>query len=75
MTQPNGGYPHDHSLRARIQAFSPDEPGVVFPFSARLAREHGWTRAFAQRVVEEYRRFLYLAMTAGHQAPRCPALT
>ncbi|HEU0297945.1 MAG TPA: hypothetical protein VFR37_00780 [Longimicrobium sp.] len=66
MTQPNDGYNHDPELRARIQAFSPDEPGVVFPFSARLAREHGWTRAFAEQVVKEYRRFLYLAMTAGH---------
>jgi hypothetical protein len=66
VTQPNDGYEHDHPLRARIQAFSPDEPGVVFPFSARLAREQGWTRAFAERVVAEYRRFLYLAMTAGH---------
>ncbi|HEX2077587.1 MAG TPA: hypothetical protein VHG08_07750 [Longimicrobium sp.] len=65
MTEPNGGYKHDPQLRARLQAFSPDEP-VVFPFSARLAREHGWTRAFAERVMEEYRRFLYLAMTAGH---------
>ncbi|HYR07000.1 MAG TPA: hypothetical protein VEQ60_04515 [Longimicrobium sp.] len=66
MSQPNDGYKHDEGLRARIQAFSPDEPGIVFPFSARLARENGWTRAFAERVVEEYRRFLYLAMTAGH---------
>jgi hypothetical protein len=66
VSTPNGGYRHDEELRARLQAFSPDEPGVVFPFSARLARESGWTRAFAERVVEEYRRFLYLAMTAGH---------
>ena len=66
MSTPNGGYKHDEGLRARIQAFSPDEPGIVFPFSARLARENGWTRAFAERVVEEYRRFVYLAMTAGH---------
>lgn len=66
MSQPNGGYRQDEELRARIQAFSPDEPGIVFPFSARLARENGWTRTFAERVVEEYRRFLYLAMTAGH---------
>lgn len=60
------GYPHDPQLRARIQAFSLDEPGVVFPFSARLARENGWTHPFSARVVEEYRRFVYLAMTAGH---------
>lgn len=66
MSTPNGGYQHNQELRARIQAFSPDEPGVVFPFSARLARENGWTRGFAERVMEEYRRFLYLAMTAGH---------
>jgi hypothetical protein len=60
------GYPHDPGLRARIQAFSPDEPGAVFPFGARLARQNGWTRPFAGRVMEEYRRFVYLAMTAGH---------
>jgi hypothetical protein len=65
-TQPTAGYPHDPQLRARIQAFSPDEPGVAFPFSARLARENGWTRPFAGRMMEEYRRFVYLAMTAGH---------
>ncbi|HEU4884123.1 MAG TPA: hypothetical protein VFT45_17855, partial [Longimicrobium sp.] len=66
MSQPIHGYKHDEELRARIQAFSPDEPGIVFPFSARLARENGWARPFAERVVGEYRRFLYLAMTAGH---------
>jgi hypothetical protein len=66
VSQPIDGYQHDEGLRARIQAFSPDEPGTVFPFSAKLARENGWTRPFAERVMEEYRRFLYLAMTAGH---------
>jgi hypothetical protein len=59
-------YDHDHQLRARLQAYSPDEPGVVVSFSARLARENGWTRAEALKVMEEYRRFVYLAMTAGH---------
>lgn len=34
MTQPNGGYRQDGQLRARIQAFSPGEPGVVSPSSA-----------------------------------------
>ena len=58
--------PAADELRARIQAFRLDEPGSVFPFSARLARENGWTREYALRVIEEYRRFVYLAMTAGH---------
>jgi hypothetical protein len=65
-------YRSDPELRARIQAFSPDEPGVVFPFSARLARENGWTREHAGRVTREYLRFVYLAMTAGH--PVTPSL-
>jgi uncharacterized protein (TIGR04222 family) len=33
----------------------------------RLARENGWELAFARRVVDEYKRFVYLAMTAGHE--------
>lgn len=36
------------------------------PFTQRLARENGWSAAHAARVFEEYRRFLYLAVTASH---------
>lgn len=35
-------------------------------FEARLARENGWTRDFAARVIGEYKRFVFLAVTAGH---------
>lgn len=65
---PSGGtgYPHDPDLRARLQSFALDEPGAVFPFTARLAAEKRWTRAFARRVAAEYLRFVYLAATAGH---------
>src|SRR4051794_29247128 len=66
MRTTESSYRADPDLRARLQAFTPDEPGVVFPFSARLAREQGWTRAQAERVVREYLRFVYLAATAGH---------
>jgi hypothetical protein len=65
-TLTGSSYTADPELRARLQAFSPDEPGVVFPFSARLAREQGWTREHARRVTGEYLRFVYLAATAGH---------
>lgn len=54
------------ALRARLAAHRIDDPEAAFPFSARLARDGGWSRAHTQRVLEEYRRFLYLAMTAGH---------
>ncbi len=53
-------------LWERLRAFDFDEAGVAFCFSERLARENGWSRDFAQRVVDEYRRFLYLCMEAGH---------
>jgi len=66
MSTMQGSDRADPELRARIQAFSPDEPGVAFPFSARLARENGWTREHALAVTREYLRFVYLAMTAGH---------
>ena len=53
-------------LRARLEGFEIDEPGATLPFSARLARENGWTLAFAGRVVQEYKRFLFLTAAAGH---------
>lgn len=57
----------DHALWARIESVRFDDVDAEFPFSARLARDNGWSRAFALRVVEEYRRFAYLAMRAGHE--------
>lgn len=45
----------------RINAVEFDRLDAAFPFSARLARDNGWTGGFAKRVVEEYRRFCYLA--------------
>src|SRR5687767_14921571 len=53
-------------LRARLEAYSLDEPGAPLAFSARLARENGWTAAYADRVIEEYKRFVLLAISAGH---------
>ncbi len=54
------------ALLARIEAFPLDEPGVILPFSHRLARENGWSVSFAERVVAEYKRFVFLAICAGH---------
>ncbi len=50
----------------RIAAFEIDEPGTDFPFAARLARENAWSREYAQRVVDEYKKFTFLALAAGH---------
>jgi hypothetical protein len=50
----------------RLVAFDFDVTGDTLTFTQRLARENGWSVGFARRVVEEYRRFLYLALRAGH---------
>jgi len=55
-----------HQLRSRIEAFELDDPASLFSFTSRLAREQGWSHAFAARVVVEYKRFICLAMMAGH---------
>lgn len=44
----------------RIQQFELDVPNVSFPFSKRLARENGWTHEYALKVIEEYKKFIFL---------------
>lgn len=53
-------------LWQRIAKFEFDEPSASHPFSRRLANDNGWTRTYAIRVLEEYRRFAFLAVAAGH---------
>src|SRR4029453_18794520 len=53
-------------LLIRIQAFSFDEGECALPFADRLARENQWSDMHAERVIREYKRFIFLAMVAGH---------
>ena len=59
----------------KLQQYRIDEPvdgkPPALPFERRLARENGWTIAYATRIVEEYKRFIYLALFGGH--PVCPS--
>ncbi len=59
-------YQHDHALLRSIESFDIDGQPAALSFERRLARECAWSTTYAARVVGEYRRFLYLAMTAGH---------
>jgi hypothetical protein len=52
------------ALWARLTAYELDDERSRFPFSARLARENGWTKLYAKRAIEEYKRFVYLAMVS-----------
>lgn len=56
-------------LWERIDSFDIDGAGEAecpFSFERRLAQENGWSIPYARRVIGEYKRFVYLAMTAGH---------
>ena len=50
----------------RLSGVDFDGADAAFPFSARLARDNGWSRGFAASVIEEYRKFCFLAVHAGH---------
>lgn len=50
----------------RIRNFPIDAANASFPYSTRLARENGWTPVYAERVIDEYRKFAFLAVAAGH---------
>ncbi len=49
-----------------ILTYQIDDPNVALPFEKRLARENGWTLSLSRRTIEEYKKFIYLCMTAGH---------
>src|SRR6185436_11931895 len=50
----------------KLNAFSLDVPEAEFPFSARLAKENEWPKNFAHRAIEEYKKFAFLSVVAGH---------
>jgi hypothetical protein len=50
-----------------LHEFQIDEPGVALPFAKRLARENGWREDYAVRVIDEYKRFVYLLATSHEQ--------
>ena len=64
-----------NELYRKILEFDIDGKPVDFPFVRRLARENGWRIAYARQVVIEYKRFLFLAVAAGHPvSPSTPQL-
>jgi hypothetical protein len=57
----------DHAVWRALEAYEVGPPDAALSFTARLARENRWSEAFAQRVIEEYKRFCFLAMTVDHE--------
>lgn len=57
----------DHPVWHALQAYEIGPADAALTFAARLARENRWDLAFAERVIGEYKRFCFLAATAGHE--------
>lgn len=54
------------ALWTKLASFEINEEDATFTFENRLARENGWSRTYTDRVMAEYRRFLFLCAAAGH---------
>jgi hypothetical protein len=52
--------PTNSELWQRLHDFQIDCSDAEFPFSARLARENGWSRRRALAAIAEYKKFIYL---------------
>jgi len=57
----------EKTLLGRLMAMRIEPAGARTGFAARLAGENGWTPGFADQVMTEYRRFLFLAATTGRE--------
>ena len=54
------------ALYEKIQAFSLDAIDAVYPLSGRLVRQNRWSLVYTQRTIEEYKKFVLLAMITDH---------
>jgi hypothetical protein len=57
--------PFEKQLYSKIEAFKFDEPNTQLTFAARLARENGWNPTYTNRVIEEYKKFIFLCCTSA----------
>ncbi|MCI0366147.1 MAG: hypothetical protein L0219_19985 [Phycisphaerales bacterium] len=58
--------PQQNELWSRIEAFKIEDGKPRFGFLDRLTRENNWSLEFARSALAEYKRFVFLAVAAGH---------
>ncbi len=54
-------------LWQRLEAMKFEQAAVPFGFANRLARDNGWSLEFANRIIDEYKKFAYLAVATDHE--------
>ena len=50
----------------KLERFGFDSEGTQLTFSKRLARENGWNSNYTARVIEEYKKFIFLLTISKH---------
>lgn len=58
--------PKEQDLYQKICRFNLDDPDALFPFSHKLSWECRWTEIYTLRAIQEYKKFIFLAMVAEH---------
>lgn len=62
-------------LYQQLLEYSIDGPqAVAFPFAQRLAEENRWDRVYAERVLLEYKKFIYMAVSGNGIVTPSPAV-
>lgn len=56
-----------YALWDKIRSYSLDDPTSSLKLSTRISVENNWSPSYTQRVIEEYKKFVFLAMVAGHK--------
>lgn len=60
-------------LWKRIRDFSIDDPSAIVKYSDKLARNNGWPEHYTSRVIEEYKKFIFLCcVLPGGASPSKP---
>jgi hypothetical protein len=58
---------NEFELWESIKAFRFDKPNVTLTFAKRLARENNFSESFANEIIEEYKKFIFLCCVSKHQ--------
>ena len=62
------------SLWSAIQQFPLDDPNAEISFSRKLSAKQNWSPTFTDRVIEEYRKFLFLCCISPNGASPAQAV-
>ncbi|HMV41395.1 MAG TPA: hypothetical protein PK079_04685 [Leptospiraceae bacterium] len=54
-----------YSFWTKIRDFQIDDTSAAFRFSDKLAKEQGWSKEYTDRVIDEYKKFIFLICVTG----------